>query len=574
VKAPDEASHGPSLHYLQRLHTLSTRNHVQSQRSAGSVKGVNLLRARSHGRAVGTDVHPRSLDPWPRSSQRAAANAPEGIVEGVGSLKVEDAGSWRKSTRTAQQSPLQEESRAFVVGDAAVLILVAIVTGLALPWVALYLALVLVTLVTREAYRPRLSLRAMEQAPMLATSAAVPLLVIGLPALLWGGFAAPLMATAALTALALPFGRGLTYGLVRRRRCVARQRDRAIIVGSGQVADELAQVLVQRPEHGVTPVGFVDAQPDDPRRLRDLPLPTLGRVSQLQHLLAKHDIHRLIVAYGVTREAEMVDLMRTATAAKVDVHVVPRFFDVGFALRGSSVDEVWGIPLYRVRRAAMHRKAWALKRVNDFLISAIGAVLAFPLLVLGALLAKHASGGGPVLFRQTRIGQHGQAFELLKFRSLPVAHSGDTTWSVDARGNLPWSARLLRRTSIDELPQLWNVLRGDMSLVGPRPERPNFVSDFGGTVPGYRDRHRLPVGLTGWAQVNGLRGDTSIAERARFDNVYVERWSPWFDMTIVLRTFGAVLREVLPERAADEPSLSAVAVDRSEEQEVRSRRAS
>jgi lipopolysaccharide/colanic/teichoic acid biosynthesis glycosyltransferase len=167
-----------------------------------------------------------------------------------------------------------------------------------------------------------------------------------------------------------------------------------------------------------------------------------------------------------------------------------------------------------------------------------------PLLALLAV-AVRLSSPGPILFRQRRIGQHGHEFELLKFRSMRLEHDGATAWKATDEHQTT-AGRWLRRTSLDELPQLWNVLRGDMSLVGPRPERPHFVARFSADIPGYDDRHRIPVGLTGWAQVHGLRGDnTSLTERARFDNLYIEDWSLWLDVVTLLRTAGAVVRMAL-----------------------------
>jgi lipopolysaccharide/colanic/teichoic acid biosynthesis glycosyltransferase len=160
-------------------------------------------------------------------------------------------------------------------------------------------------------------------------------------------------------------------------------------------------------------------------------------------------------------------------------------------------------------------------------------------------VAVKLSSPGPVLFRQRRIGQAGREILVPKFRSLRVNHQSDTQWSVDDDPRVTSVGRLLRRTSIDELPQLWSVLKGDMSLVGPRPERPLFVRRFSSDVDGYRDRHRLPVGLTGWAQVHGLRGDTSIGRRARYDNQYIEHWTLWRDLVIITRTVTEVFREAL-----------------------------
>jgi exopolysaccharide biosynthesis polyprenyl glycosylphosphotransferase len=207
-------------------------------------------------------------------------------------------------------------------------------------------------------------------------------------------------------------------------------------------------------------------------------------------------------------------------------------------------DQLWGIPLCRVRLSALRRTAWRAKRIFDVVCAGLALLVSSPLVGLIAVAVRLTSPG-PVLFRQSRIGQDGREFELLKFRSMYVRHDGATSWMATSADQTR-VGRWLRRTSLDELPQLWNVLRGDMSLVGPRPERPHFVDLFRVEIPGYGDRHRLPVGLTGWAQVHGLRGDdTSLDERARFDNFYIESWSLWLDVVVLLRTVGAVVRSAI-----------------------------
>jgi exopolysaccharide biosynthesis polyprenyl glycosylphosphotransferase len=248
-----------------------------------------------------------------------------------------------------------------------------------------------------------------------------------------------------------------------------------------------------------------------------------------------------VVAFGRVREADWVSVMRTAVVNGVEIHVVPRFFDIGMASTGTGTDQIWGIPLCRVRRSVLHSAAWRTKRILDLACAGLLLLLSAPLLALIAL-AIRCSSPGPILYRQRRIGQHGREFDLIKFRSMRTDHDGDTSWEA-TEAHQTMVGRWLRRTSLDELPQLWNVVRGDMSLVGPRPERPQFVARFTTDIPGYGDRHRLPVGLTGWAQIHGLRGnETSLTERVRFDNLYIEGWSPWLDIVILLRTVGAVVR--------------------------------
>lgn len=184
-----------------------------------------------------------------------------------------------------------------------------------------------------------------------------------------------------------------------------------------------------------------------------------------------------------------------------------------------------------------------MKRAIDAVLATAGLLLAAPVMAACALAVRLSDGPG-VIFRQERVGRHGRPFVLLKFRTLRPAdvQESATRWNVASDGRMSRVGRMLRRTSLDELPQLWNVLRGDMSMVGPRPERPFFVAQFSRAHPGYQARHRMPVGITGLAQVNGLRGDTSIEERARFDNRYIETWSLWQDACVLARTAGSLFR--------------------------------
>jgi lipopolysaccharide/colanic/teichoic acid biosynthesis glycosyltransferase len=196
------------------------------------------------------------------------------------------------------------------------------------------------------------------------------------------------------------------------------------------------------------------------------------------------------------------------------------------------------LPILRFPAATVRPQAAArvVKRGIDVVGAAIGLLLVLPVLLVTAV-AVRIEGGPGVLFRQQRIGQHGRTFTLLKLRSLkPVANEGDVKWNIDNDARLGRVGKFIRSTSIDELPQLWNVLVGDMSLVGPRPERPYFVEQFSAEIPGYAARHRVPVGLTGLAVVKGLRGDTSIADRAAVDNEYAASWSLALDLAIIVRT--------------------------------------
>ena len=384
-------------------------------------------------------------------------------------------------------------------------------------------------------YQPRICLQALPELPSRIGRLAFPTLVL-MPFALAGLERAAFLQVL-ITVAGLCGARVLAYAGLRLVRRRGHLKENTLIVGAGVIALELARLMREHGEYGLEPIGFVDG----PLKDTSLPLPLLGSVDQLEGILRRFDVHRVVVAFGRVREADWISIMRTAVVNKVEIHIVPRFFDIGMASTGTTTDQLWGIPLCRVRRSVLHSAAWRAKRVFDVALASLAIVLTAPLLALFALVVR-CSSSGPILFRQRRIGQDGREFELLKFRSMRMDHDGASSWAATEEHQTA-VGRWLRRTSLDELPQLWNVVRGDMSLVGPRPERPSFVARFSADIAGYRDRHRLAVGLTGWAQVHGLRGaDTSLAERARFDNFYIEGWSPWLDVVIILRTVGAVIR--------------------------------
>ena len=213
-----------------------------------------------------------------------------------------------------------------------------------------------------------------------------------------------------------------------------------------------------------------------------------------------------------------------------------------FPSDGGVPDHVGAIPLVRVHRPTLSATRRAVKRASDMIFASVALSILSPVLLLAAI-ATFVEGGRGIFFRQQRIGRQGKPFEVLKFRSMRPVGDGVADEVVGRqRPRIGPVGRFMRRTSVDELPQLWNILRGDMTVVGPRPERPYFVDQFTANYPDYAMRHRVPVGLTGLAQVSGLRGDTPISDRARFDNYYIENWSIWLDVKVLLRTVGEVLR--------------------------------
>jgi exopolysaccharide biosynthesis polyprenyl glycosylphosphotransferase len=334
--------------------------------------------------------------------------------------------------------------------------------------------------------------------------------------------------------------RVLAYPLVRRLRRSPLVTHPVVIVGTGEIGRRLAAAMRAHPECGLTPVGFVDFDPTAPAR-KGLVLPVLGGVGDLPDVLRELDAHDIVFAFTRQPDAQLVRIVRGCVRLDMQVFVVPRYFELCGTDRRARIETIWGIPLMRLRRWPLRRgNRWA-KRLMDVLLAGAGLAVLTPLLALCALVVR--LDGGPVIFRQQRVGLNGRTFELYKFRSMHAGHLDDARrWSVDGDPRVTRVGRFLRWSSLDELPQLINVLRGDMSLVGPRPERPFFVETFTDQFDGYEARHRVATGLTGWAQVNGLRGDTSIEERVTFDNYYIDNWSLWSDVKIILRTVTAMLR--------------------------------
>jgi exopolysaccharide biosynthesis polyprenyl glycosylphosphotransferase len=390
-------------------------------------------------------------------------------------------------------------------------------------------------------YRSRLAPSALDDLPQLAGRVLVAGAVVVAVEVVTGAAEPPVAVLQASAAVAVLVGleRVVAYTAIARLRRTGVLAKPTLVVGGGAVAASLSDVLLAHPEYGLQPVGLVDDEPlpgtEDP------PVPRLSGPQGLQALVAEHGARAVIVAYGSAPESSVVDALRACDRLSCEVYVVPRLFELRGP--GGDVESVWGIPLVRLRRSTFRTLGWRAKRVVDVVLAATAAVLLAPVLGACALLVRLETGP-KVLFRQQRIGMDGRPFDVLKFRSLRPASDRESAqlWSVAADDRIGPIGRILRRTSLDELPQLWNILRGDMSLVGPRPERPHFVAEFASQFPRYDDRHRVPVGLTGWSQVNGLRGDTSIADRTRFDNDYIENWSLWLDVKILLRTVGQVLR--------------------------------
>lgn len=403
----------------------------------------------------------------------------------------------------------------------------------------LLLACVLIINAGGGHYRPRVAPSLLDELPSLAARALVAGALVAAVRLVTdiGVRDAPVIAALVFIPFAA-LGRLIGYSVIRRNRRIGRLSQPTLIVGCGQVGNQLAEALKEHPEYGLTPVGYVDDDPLIPVEDRQVPL--LGSTEELTNLLVDYRIHNVIFAFTTSRESVLVDLVRLCDRMACDIFFVPRLYE----LHGSGRDTelIWGLPMTRLRRASYRSLSWHAKRVFDFVASLLGLLVLSPVMLICALAVRLESGRD-VIFKQERVGLDGRRFKVLKFRSLKPTDDLESAhkWNIGEDARLGPVGKMLRRLSLDELPQLWNVVRGDMSLVGPRPERPVFVDQFMQQFPRYMARHRVPAGLTGWAQVNGLRGDTDIADRASFDNYYIENWSLWTDIKILIRTAGQVL---------------------------------
>ena len=368
------------------------------------------------------------------------------------------------------------------------------------------------------------------------------------------GRAAGLYLVGLLAALAMT--RAAAYAVVRAVRSRGTVRHRTLVYGAGDLAITLSTVLGEHPEFGLEVVGLVDNEP--PRK--PTPVPWLGGRRELCRLMEECEAGELLVAVDSDRAGEVSEILRMCERLRCHLFLVPSA-DYIVPPTSRRLDEAWGIPLLRYTPGQAATSGRLAKRGFDIVVSGVALLFALPVL-LAVAIAVRWEGGPGVFFRQERVGLDGSRFTLIKFRSMRPTAPGeaDTTWNITGDSRIGPVGRFIRRTSLDELPQLWNVFVGQMSLVGPRPERPHFVEAFTESIPIYGARHRMPVGLTGWAQVHGLRGDTSVVERAIFDHNYIQGWSMWMDIKILVRTVSHVLGASLarPQRRPASP----LAVDR------------
>lgn len=423
----------------------------------------------------------------------------------------------------------------------------------------LFVPIVLVIMHTRSLYKRKLGHRFIDDFEPVETSVAVAalatltVLLVLVPPLQTGSVVAEhvrpsevvirIWVCAAILLPANRLARSLAQRYLRRRHGFGSS---ALIVGSGPFLRQLITRMRQIPDYGLRPVGVLDDVRPAAAELADVPY--FGPTANLEVVAQATGAKELIVGPSTTPDDELALAAQLAHHLGMRVRVVPRLMDV---VGGATyVEHLGGIPLLVLCHTDPKGWQFAVKHALGRTIAAVLLLLISPLYVLLAILVK-LSSPGPVYFRQQRVGRDGKVFDCLKFRSMrPVGPAtkafalkeGSAPGGVEGDDRRTAIGKFMRRTSLDELPQLVNVLRGEMTLVGPRPERPEFVELFEMQVRRYGDRHRVKAGITGWAQVHGLRGQTSIADRAEFDNYYIENWSLMLDFKIMLLTVLAVFK--------------------------------
>jgi Undecaprenyl-phosphate glucose phosphotransferase len=333
----------------------------------------------------------------------------------------------------------------------------------------------------------------------------------------------------------------LTYALRELMREVFERRWRAglglkrvLIAGSGELGRLVADKIIEHRELGYLIVGFVDNRAaGDHLGYRGLPL--LGTIEEAPSIALRETIDHLYVALPPEQHVQMIGLIEATSRECIDVKVVPDLLQV-IALR-ARLEDLDGVPVINVNEPSLQGFNSLVKRAIDIVVSATALVLLVLPIALVAALVRLTSKG-PVFYRQERMGLDGKSFTIVKFRSMSNDAERETgpVWAERDDPRVTAFGRFLRQSNMDELPQLWNVLRGDMSMVGPRPERPHFVEQFKYRIPQYMLRHKVKAGLTGWAQVNGWRGNTALEKRIEYDLYYIENWSVRLDLKIIWLT--------------------------------------
>jgi putative colanic acid biosynthesis UDP-glucose lipid carrier transferase len=330
--------------------------------------------------------------------------------------------------------------------------------------------------------------------------------------------------------------RAVLSRVLRILRARGWQQGRIVMVGLNEMAMAASRQLNDSPWAGLQVIGYVDDRVKPREAIGEVTLPRLGGLKDLAYLVAREAVDEVWVAFPFKGVARAEQVLHELRHLPVSIRLVIDCFAFKMS-KFLNLNDVAGIPTLDISVSPLHGINRYIKEIEDRLLALILLILASPVMLLIAIGVK-LSSPGPVFYRQERVGWNNRSFIMLKFRSMPVNAEAKTgpVWAKPGENRATPFGAFLRRTSLDELPQLINVLKGDMSLVGPRPERPDFVEVFKDQVPNYMKKHMVKAGITGWAQVNGWRGDTDLAKRIEHDLYYIQNWSVWFDLEIAMRT--------------------------------------
>jgi exopolysaccharide biosynthesis polyprenyl glycosylphosphotransferase len=457
---------------------------------------------------------------------------------------LEEAHSVRKREWWAAACLLTDAAMLFLAWLATDLGAVAAnVRGLSVGAGFVFAAVMLVSLHRRGLYATTLRLRTVDDIRSVAVAATLAALVV----IAGGevvGLEQPVDEVLRLWAFAgvyVASGRAALYWSQARSRREGEGLKPTLILGAGRIGHLTSKRLLASPEFGLLPIGYLDKDPLE--SLEDSDLPVLGASWDFDRIVEQHDVKQVIVCFSTAPNEVLLRVVKRCEELGIDVALVPRLYEK--TTTHVQVDHLGGLPLLHLRASDPSSWQFMVKYAVDRVLAAAAVLVLLPV-VVAAGAAVWISMGRPIFFRQARVGLDGRHFDMLKFRSmLPAESSLDVD---DDPNRVTKVGAFLRRTSIDELPQLLNVLRGEMSIVGPRPERPELAGIFASNVYRYGERHRVKSGITGWAQVHGLgRGpnrfaNASQSERVEWDNYYIENWSLWLDVKIALMTAFAVLR--------------------------------
>jgi Undecaprenyl-phosphate glucose phosphotransferase len=340
-------------------------------------------------------------------------------------------------------------------------------------------------------------------------------------------------ATAAVSLLRFCY-RGLLYSLRR----LGIDTRRVLLVGAREPGRVVFSTIRRSPQLGYRVQGFLSDHIPVGTLVDDVPV--LGRTSSIGRVIRATQADEVIIALSGRSPVEVLDIVALAEDESVEIKLYPDAFQL-ITNNGVSIGDISNLPLISVKNVALDNPInRALKRALDLALATLIMIFCSPLMILIAILIKIDSRG-PVFFIQERVGMVGEPFPTIKFRTMREDAPDLGNWTTEGDPRITWMGAFLRRYSLDELPQFMNVLRGEMSIVGPRPEQPVWVERFSQSIPRYVRRHKHKAGITGWAQINGLRGDTSVEERTRYDLYYVENWSLLFDIKIIIKTVLAIM---------------------------------